>query len=398
LTGVYDPRLISQTDQCGARRNVTLSGRADNQAEDSMFQFQSGRGGLVLRAFFCVALGITALGGQAHAQMKEVTFIVVNNLFSSPAFVSVENGYWAQQGLNVKLKLTASGSQVTKALQAGEAQFGHAALSTTIASARAGGNMLTGVMPYFNAAEYIALGGRAIIGRKDRGVTAANPKSMEGKKIGYLRGSTNDVYLRQWFKKNKLDIGKSTLINLPVADMPISVTQGLVDAVVPWEPYSAQAIRELGDNAVIVSRSEEGLVSDVIGVVANQDWMKSNYDLLEKFSLGLAQAAQFIRQHPREAAEIDARYIDGMNVDDAVAGFKTLHWDPRMSVCTIEGTVAAGNEMIKDGLIKQDRPFVPADFIDPTVLNRIEQKHPELFADLPALPKTVADCKGQLVH
>ena len=352
----------------------------------------------VILAVAGTALSIGGYYGVAHAQMREVTFIVVNNLFSTPAFVAVENGYWAQQGLNVKIKLTASGSQVTKALQAGEAQFGHAALSTTIASARAGGNMLTGVMPYFNAAEYIALGGRAIIGRKDRGIDAAKPKSMEGKKIGYLRGSTNDVYMRQWFKKNKLDVTKSTLINLPVADMPISITQGVVDAVVPWEPYSAQAIRELGSNAVIVSRSEEGLVSDVIGVVANQDWIKKNYDLLEKFSIGTAQAAQFIRQNPQKAAEIDARYIDGMNVADAVAGFKTLHWDPRMSVCTLAGVVAAGNEMIKDGLIKQDHPFVAADFIDPTVLNRVEKNHPELFADLPKLPTKVADCKGQLVN
>jgi ABC-type nitrate/sulfonate/bicarbonate transport system substrate-binding protein len=350
-----------------------------------------------LRNFAIAAIaGTVAFAGAAQAQMKEVNFIVVNNLFSTPAFVAVENGYWEKLGLNVKIKLTASGSQVTRALQAGEAQFGHAALSTTIASARASGNMLTGVMPYFNAAEYIALGGRAIIGRKDRGIDAADPKSLEGKKIGYLRGSTNDVYMRQWFKKNKLDITKSTLINLPVADMPISVTQGVVDAVVPWEPYSAQAIRELGANGVIVSRSEEGLVSDVIGVVANQDWVKSNYDLLEKFSIGIAQAAQFIRQNPRKAAEIDARYIDGMNVEDAVEGFKTLHWDPRMSVCTIAGTVAAGNEMIKDGLIKQDKPFVAADFIDMTVLDRVLQKHPELFSDLPALPKTVEQCKGKL--
>jgi ABC-type nitrate/sulfonate/bicarbonate transport system substrate-binding protein len=352
----------------------------------------------VVAAFAGAVLSAAAFGGAAQAQMKEVNFIVVNNLFSTPAFVAAENGYWEKQGLNVKIKLTASGSQVTRALQAGEAQFGHAALSTTIASARASGNMLTGVMPYFNAAEYVALGGRAIIGRKDRGIDAANPKSLEGKKIGYLRGSTNDVYMRQWFKKNKLDVSKSTLINLPVADMPISITQGVVDAVVPWEPYSAQAIRELGANAVIVSRSEEGLVSDVIGVVANQDWIKNNYDLLEKFSVGVAQAAQFIRQNPRKAAEIDARYIDGMNVDDAVEGFKQLHWDPRMSVCTVAGTVAAGNEMIKDGLIKQDKPFVPADFIDMTVLDRVQQKHPELFTDLPVLPKTVAECKGQLVN
>jgi NitT/TauT family transport system substrate-binding protein/sulfonate transport system substrate-binding protein len=166
--------------------------------------------------------------------------------------------------------------------------------------------------------------------------------------------------------------------------------------VVPWEPYSAQAIRQLGANAVIVSRAEEGLVSDVVGVVAHQDWISKNYDLLEKFSTGVAQAAQFIRQNPRKAAEIDARYIDGMNIDDAVEGFKTLHWDPRMSVCTIEGTVSAGNGMIKDGLIKQDKPFVAADFIDMTVLDRVQAKNPELFSDLPPLPKTLADCKGKL--
>src|SRR3974390_3775219 len=102
-----------------------------------MFPSQSRSCGRVLRTCFGAVLGIAALVGQAHAQMKEVTFIVVNNLFSSPAFVAVENGYWAQQGLNVKLKLTASGSQVTKALQAGEEQIGHAAPSTTLASARA---------------------------------------------------------------------------------------------------------------------------------------------------------------------------------------------------------------------------------------------------------------------
>ena len=143
-------------------------------------------------------MGLAGLAGPAQAQaMTEVTFVVVNNLFSTPAFVAVENGYWTKQGLNVKIKLTSSGRQVTQSLQAGEAQFGHAALSTTTAAARASGNMLKGVMPYYNAGDFVAkAGGRAIIARKDRGIDAGNPKSMEGKKIGYLKGSTNDVYLR----------------------------------------------------------------------------------------------------------------------------------------------------------------------------------------------------------
>src|SRR6266566_2685760 len=227
-----------------------------------------------------LALAVAGLAGDGHGQATQpVTFIVVNNLFSTPGYVAAENGYWAKQGLNVNVKLTSSGRAVVQAVQAGDAQFGHAAFSTTIASARASGNMLKGVMPYYNAGDYIAkAGGRAIIGRKDRGIDAANPKSMEGKKIGYLKGSTNDVYLRQWFKREKLDIGKSELVNVPVENMPITIVQGQVDAIAPWEPYNAQAVRELGANAVVVSRGEEGLVTDIIGVVAHESWIGKNYD------------------------------------------------------------------------------------------------------------------------
>jgi ABC-type nitrate/sulfonate/bicarbonate transport system substrate-binding protein len=345
-----------------------------------------------------IGLGLFGHAYRAEAQeMKEVTFIVVNNLFSTPAFVAVENGYWTKQGLNVKIKLTSSGRQVTQSLQAGEAQLGHAALSTTTASARASGNMMKGVMPYYNAGEFIAkAGGRAIIARKDRGIDAANPKTMEGKKIGYLKGSTNDVYLRSWFKREELDISKSQLVNVPVENMPITLAQGQVDAIAPWEPYTAQAVRELGSNAVVVSRGEAGLVTDIIGVVAHENWIGKNYDLLEKFSVGIAEAAQFIRKNPKGAAEIDTRYLDGLNVADAVEGLKFVDWDPRISVCTSDGLVQTGNDMVKDGLIKMSRPFTAQDFYDDTVLKRVMEKHPQFFSDLPPLPKSAAECKGKL--
>jgi NitT/TauT family transport system substrate-binding protein len=344
------------------------------------------------------AFGLTGLAGHGRSQTAEqVTFIVVNNLFSTPAYVAVENGYWAKQGLNVNVKLTSSGRAVVQAVQAGDAQFGHAALSTTIASARASGNLLKGVIAYYNAADHIAkAGGRAIIGRKDRGIDAANPKSMEGKKIAHLTGSTNEVYLREWFRKNKLDITKSQLVSVPIENMPITITQGLVDAIAPWEPYTAQAIRELGPNAVVVSRGAAGLVADTIGVVANEDWIKKNYDFIEKFATGIAEATLFVRKNPKQSAEIATRFLDGLDIADATEGIKWLDWDPRVSVCTIEGLVRTGNEMIQTGLLKKDKPFARDDFYDDTVFKRVLDKHPEFFADLAPLPKTLAECKGQL--
>jgi ABC-type nitrate/sulfonate/bicarbonate transport system substrate-binding protein len=172
--------------------------------------------------------------------------------------------------------------------------------------------------------------------------------------------------------------------------------QGQVDVIAPWEPYTAQAVRQLGANAVVVSRGEESLVTDIIGVVAHENWIGKNYDLIEKFSIGIAQAAKFIRDNPKGAAEIDTRYLDGLNVADAVEGLKWLTWDPRISVCTAAGLVKTGNDMVKDGLIKMNRPFTAADFYDDTVLKRVMEKHPQLFSDLPPLPKTLAECKGKL--
>jgi ABC-type nitrate/sulfonate/bicarbonate transport system substrate-binding protein len=388
-----DHRAASHFD---ARNTAAVELSPNNKFRENDVQITQRAAGAVIAALGAALLASTPAPAPAQ-QMREVTFVVVNNLFSTPAYVAAENGYWAKQGLNVTVKLAPSGRAVTQAVQAGDAQFGHAALSTTIASARASGNMLTGVIAYYNAADHIAkAGGRAIIGRKDRGIDAANPKSMEGKKIAYLAGSTNDVYLRQWFKKHKLDISKSQLVNVPVENMPITIQQGLVDAIAPWEPYTAQTVRQLGSNAVVVSRGEAGLVADAIGAVANEEWVKKNYDFVEKFSLGLIEAVAFVRKNPKEATDIATRYLDGLNVADGVEGLKFLDWDPRISVCTVEGLVRTGNDMIKSGLLKKDKPFVAADFYDDTAFKRIADKHPEFFADLPPLPKTVAECKGQL--
>ena len=334
---------------------------------------------------------------KAEPATRDVTYIVVNNMFSLPAYVAAENGYWEKLGLNVSVKLTSSGRAVVQAVQAGDAQFGHAALGTTTASARASGNMMKGIVAYSNDALYVAkAGGRAIIGRKDRGIDANNPKSLEGKKVAYLTGSTNEFYTREWMRQNKVDASKVEFVSVPVENMPITLKQGLVDVVAPWEPYTAQTMRELGDNAVVVSRAGVGILADAIGAVANEDWIKKNYDFSEKFATGLMEATQFIRQHPAEATDIATRYLDGLNVADANAALKFLDWDPRVSVCTLHGLVLTGNDMIKRGQIKKDKPFVAEDFFDDTAFKRISEKHPEFFADLPPLPKTLADCKGKL--
>jgi ABC-type nitrate/sulfonate/bicarbonate transport system substrate-binding protein len=344
-----------------------------------------------------LALGLLAAASPAFAQkMQEINVYVVKNLLSSPHFVALENGYWAEQGLNVQLKLTSGGRMVVQALQANEAQLGHVAISGTLAIARAGGDKLIGVIPYYNAADYMGRASAyAIVGRKDRGIDAANPASIIGKKLGFTAG-TDEYYMRQWFRRQKLDISKVQLVSVLVEDMPVTLSQGIVDATVPWEPYASQTIRELGANAAVLSRGEAGLISDNVGLVGNEAWIAKNPDTVEKYTLGLVQATKFIRENRQETADIVARYLDGLNVIDAAEGLSHLIWDPRISVCVIEGSIRTGNGMARSGQIKMDRPFTAADFYNTTVYERIIAKHAELFAGLPPLPTKIEDCKGQL--
>jgi NitT/TauT family transport system substrate-binding protein len=355
--------------------------------------------GTTIAAFAATAL-ISALPLPAAAEqpMQELNFFVVNNIFGTPVYVAAENGLWASRGLDVKLRIMSSGRQVTQALQAGEAQLGHAALATSTAAARASGNLLKGVMPYYNAADYVGkAGGRAIIGRKDRGIDAGNPNSFLGKTVAILTGSTNEVYAKAWLRQNGVDQTGIKFVSVPVEDMPITLRQGLVDAVASWEPYTAQMVRELGANAVVVSRGDAGLISDVVGAIASDSWLVKNRALVEAFATGLAEAAQLVRKNPDEAAAILTRYLDGVKREDAAEAIRLSNWDPRVSLCTTTGLVQTGNDMIKAGLIKTDKPFVASDFIDTAVLDKVQHDHPEFFDDLPPLPNTLGECKGQLV-
>lgn len=354
--------------------------------------------GLTRRRAIAGGAAMLAAPRIARAQaMREMNYFLVSNIFGMAAYVAAENGLWAQHGIDVKLRITGSGREVTQAMQAGQAQIGHVAFSTTAAAARASGNLLKGIIPYLNDARYVGkASAMAIIGRKDRGIDAADATSFHGKTAAFLTGSSTEVQLKEWLRRRGADTSKVKLVSVPVENMPITLAQGLADVVSVWEPYVSQILREQGANAVLVSRGEPGLMANVIGAMANQDWLAKNEDFAELFATGLAEAAQFVRQNPEETGDILTRYLDGVKREDAIEAVKHGDWDTRLSLCTAQGIVDTGNTMAATGLIKIAKPFVVADFFDPTALDRVQQKHPEFFSDLPPLPPDLAACKGKL--
>ncbi|MBO0826242.1 MAG: ABC transporter substrate-binding protein [Streptosporangiales bacterium] len=327
-------------------------------------------------------------GGQPSGGQQKFTKAVfgsVSNLMHTPEYVAVQKGFYAQNGLNVQLKIFDSGSDVTKALKAGTVDFGSAG-TTSVQPARAAGvplKLLGGEMNDSTSAEYD--GPLGIVGRKDRGVTN-DPSSIKGKKIGSLAGSTTEDYLRLFLQRHHMTEKDVHIVNLDVPDHPVSLKQGDVDAVVSWEPYVSQEVKELGGNAVTVSRGDP-LVGYVIGMGALDTSITSKRATVQKFVAAMAEADWYIRQHPDQAAAAAANYLQGLDVGLATEAIKShAKWDPRISPCTEKAVDKATKDLVKAGKITKAMPV--NQLVDTSFIDQVEKQHPEWFKDLPPLPKT----------
>lgn len=330
-----------------------------------------------------------AAGGAAagDGKFQKVVLGSVSNLMHTAEYVAVEKGFYAENGLDVKLKIFSSGSDLNKALAAGDIQFGTAS-PTSVPASRAAGLKTRLVGPAMNDATSATYAGPlGIVGRTDKGVKARDAQSLKGKRIGVLTGSTTEEYLRLYLKKNNLAKGDVKLVNLEVPDHPVSLKQGDVDAVASWEPYVAQAVREQGDKAAVVSRGEP-LLGYVIGVAATDKTIEQR-ELLKKFVAAIAQADQYLRKNPEEGAKVATNFIKGMDERDASEAMKNhLRFDPRISSCTADAFDQAAKGLVEAGEIKKAPP--KSEQISTDIVAEVEKENPKWFSDLPPIP---AKCK-----
>src|ERR671912_731108 len=76
-----------------------------------------------------VAMAAMLAWPAAAQQPAQLTAAVGDNMNHVPSFVGVEKGIFLKHGVDVKLKVLATGQEMSKALQAGEAQIIGAAFS-----------------------------------------------------------------------------------------------------------------------------------------------------------------------------------------------------------------------------------------------------------------------------
>ena len=113
-------------------------------------------------------------------------------------------------------------------------------------------------------------------------------------------------------------------------------------------------ILEKVPGSTLVTRNG-GLLSYAIYMQATKQFLEQSPGLVEKYVLGAAEASQYARRHPDEAAEIATRWVSGLDVDIARRAIRHLHFDTRLTKYSLQ----AFDESVKV-LVEQKKLRVPA--------------------------------------
>ncbi len=210
-------------------------------------------------------------------------------------FVAEDQGFFADNGLDVTARKYDSGAAALNGMLAGEADI---VVGTT-------------EFPLVNRslqkadARIIATIARSetiyIVGRSDRGL--AKPSDLKGKSVGTTKGTIAEFYLGRFLEINGLSLNDITLVDLKTpAEWVNSVVNGDIDAVCTSQPYANQAKNGLGANAINwPAQSSQGLFSLAI---TSGRWAAANPELAEKFLASLKQAEEYATTHPAETMSI----------------------------------------------------------------------------------------------
>ena len=181
-----------------------------------------------------LTLGGVLMSGAAQAQSKlgEVSVSVVPSTSAVVLYVARDKGYFAKEGLDVKITEFASGAESERAMASGAVDMGGGGLGTTLIMANQG-------IKAKNVALFQSKSIFTLVASNKLDAKPGDLKALRGKNIGISSpGSLTDLFLRIALRDAGLDPDRDvTIIATGGLNAHLPALQaGRIDAQMTWEP------------------------------------------------------------------------------------------------------------------------------------------------------------------
>jgi NitT/TauT family transport system substrate-binding protein len=222
-----------------------------------------------------------------------ITFAAIPSGSAALVYIAQEKGFFADNNLTVTVKDYPTGVATTDALMKGEVEIAWSAEIPIIRKVFAGEalSMIASISRFSD---------QFLFGRVDSGILSVT--DLPGKTIGVPRGTIAEFYLGRFLQLNGVNIQEASIVDVPPAQSVAAIITGDVDALVTWEPFSNRIKTSMEGKVTIwpVQSSQPGYGL----IVARNDWIAANQDVIERFLESLAAAEEFLIENVREGKEI----------------------------------------------------------------------------------------------
>jgi sulfonate transport system substrate-binding protein len=336
-------------------------------------------------AVAAASLAAVLSGGCATAPQPPVALeaVIGNNFGHLPMFVGVEKGLFKKHGIDLKLKVVNTGTDMVNAMTQREVQIGDMSVTTFLKARHAGSPFLVVGMVMNDATTTFADSPLAIVARKGSGI--ARVEDLKGKRIGLAKEQTSDEYLKMVLARRGMNYGEMNIQNIMAPPALVGAfAAGKIDAMVSWEPFNVMAMSRAPESYEVLRGG--GHLSYMMIATVHDPLVQQDPRLIQAFVNGLAAASHYTRQHRGEAVEIFSKWVPNVNLDVARRAIQHIQFDPRMSRESLRAFENAQNDLLKL-TIKGAKPIRITDIVLTSYTEAAQRAHPEYFADLPALPR-----------
>lgn len=262
--------------------------------------------------FLAALFVVVALWGCHDSEVKQtasddvLTPVTLNevahSIFYAPQYVAIENGYFEEEGIELKVVTGFGADKVMTAVLSGEADIGFMGSESTIYTYQEGANDVI-----MNFAQLTQRAGNFLVSREP--MNDFEWEDLKGKDVlGGRKGGMPEMVFEYILKQNGIDPSKDLNIDQSIdfGSTAAAFSSGKSDYTVEFEPH-ATALELAGKGYVVASLGEDSGYVPYTAYSAKSSFIEENPELIQKFTNALQKGMDYVQTHsPEEIAKIIA--------------------------------------------------------------------------------------------
>jgi NitT/TauT family transport system substrate-binding protein len=225
---------------------------------------------------------------------------VAHSIFYAPMYVAIEEGYFAEEGLDVTLVTGFGADKTMTAVLSGEADIGFMGSEASIYTYNEGATDYV-----VNFAQLTQRAGNFLVAKKE--IPDFDWDDLKGSYVlGGRKGGMPQMVFEYILKENGIDPATDLEINQSIdfGSTAAAFTDSEADYTVEFEPH-ATSLEAEGKGYVVASLGEDSGYVPYTAFCAKQSFIKENEEAIQGFTNALQKGMDYVNSHtPEEIAKV----------------------------------------------------------------------------------------------